>query len=176
MAESPNNDRFAAYTRSASFALTLSSAQIDYLLGLIKIEELAAKYPWYRPAEVNFGKADDIALEWSNSTVQALARRGLVDVVPTPPPVCRHEVIRPSRAGRLLAELLSEAGFAVDPRHLQPVPCHPDDRIPLRVTANGFTADPTPPDRRAPADPDDLPYLSGYRAIVRTAASTGAGS
>lgn len=161
-----SDDRFAAYTRSASFALTLSSAQIGYLQGLIKIEELSAKYPWYRPAEVNFGKAEDIAVEWSNSTVQALARKGLVDVVPTAPPVCRHEVIRPTRAGRLLAELLSEAGFVVDPRLLHPVPCHPDDRIPLRATANGFEALPTPHDRRAPADPSDLPYLSGYRAPV----------
>jgi hypothetical protein len=159
------NDRFAAHTRSASFALTLTSAQIEELLALSETARLAEKYPWYRPHEANFGTAEELAVHWSRSTVRALARKGLVDVVPTPPPVCRHEVVRLSGAGRLLVALLHEAGFTVALASVPPVPLHPDDRTPVVWDNGEFVAGPCPPgDRRDPADAE---FLSLPRHKVR---------
>jgi hypothetical protein len=157
------DDRFAAYTRSASFALTLSSAQAATLLDLVKTRELMAKYSWHRPHEANFGTADDAAVAWSDGTVRALARRGLVDVRPQPIPCTRADVVVPTRAGELVAGLLLEAGFEI---RCAPVHLHPDDRIPLRWEGHELVAMPTPPDRRAPAHPDDIPFLSSYRPTV----------
>ena len=151
------NERFAAHTRSASFALALSSAQIDYLLVAREVVRLAEKYPWYRPREANFGTPEEFAVSVSSSTVRSLARRGLVDVTPHALPVCEHEVVQLTRAGELMCDLLNEAGFEVDPRHVPPVQLHPDDRVRLIPTGSGFDTEPGEPDRR---DPADAPFLS----------------
>lgn len=151
------NDRFAAHTRSASFALTMSHPQIQQVLALDKVMELRRKYPWYEPHHANFGTADQLAVEWSNGTIRSLARRGLVDVVPTEPPCCRTDVIRLTRAGQLLVAMLGEAGFELEPHMVPAVPRHSDDRAKLWFEGMQIHTAPSDGDRR---DPDDAPWLS----------------
>lgn len=147
------SERFSEHVRSASFALTLSAAQIDEVLKLDLIPRLIAKYPWYLNSRtVNFGSAEEAAVQWTNSTVRALARKGLVDVVVVPLPTSKWDVVRLTEPGRLTAAMLLTAGF--EPRlfsHEQVTP-HPDDRIILRPTGDGFETVPSQGDRRDPSD------------------------
>jgi hypothetical protein len=158
------NDRFAAHTRSASFALTLSQPQIEWLLVATKVDELRRKYPWYQPAAAEFGTADELAIQWASSTVRALARKGLVDVTPLPPPCSMYDVVRLTTAGQLMVDLLAEAEFVVDPRLVPGVPLHPDDRVVLDLGAS-TSREPTFTTRSDRRDPHDGPYLRmGHRA------------
>lgn len=155
------NDRFASYTRSASFAVTLSSAMIHTITHLDKAWELRARFPWFTDGyQATFGTAEELAIQWCTPTVRALAKRGLVDVTPKGPPVYQWEVITLTEAGRLMAALLREAGFTADPRHLQ-VPCHPDDRTPVSIVG---PQRPTPFDRRLSMVTEaDLPFMANLR-------------
>lgn len=146
------NTRFSEHVRSASFALTLSAAQINELLLHERINYLRAKYHWYQPGVVNFGSADEVATEWTTPTIRALVRKGLVNVVALPVPCSRYDVIRLTEAGRLTAALLEQAGFEVSLMSHHQVPPHPDDRIKLIPTGDGFDTIPSPGDRRDPAD------------------------
>lgn len=159
---SAGNDRFESYTRSASFALSLSSNMIQLLLWLHTVSDLASRYPWFRPREANFGEPTQVAIDWSSSAVKALARRGLVDVNPQAPPCCFHEVIRLTEAGRLMALLLIEAGFLSSLLFTDQIPPHPDDRIKIRL--DGGPTPPKPHDRRLDVMLErDRPFLMMLR-------------
>lgn len=75
------SNKFSEYTRSSAFHLDLSQRMINVLLG-----------------ECGFTKGDD---RMSLATYNALIERGLLERKPT----------RPTHAGRLVAQLLVEAGF-----------------------------------------------------------------
>ena len=153
------DERFAAYTRSSAFALTLSAPQIDFLLCRAKTAELEAKYPWYG-ADITFGTADELAVQMCTSTVRALTRKGLVDVTPTEPPCRASDIVRLSPAGLVVVELLKHAGFEVSPRSIAAVPPHPDDRHRIVVGDNfSMSIDRSRGDRR---DPVDAPFLSRF--------------
>lgn len=163
------NEAFASYTRSASFALTLSARQINWLLRRAKIVELTERYPWYDGAfPINFGDetgARDAAL-LTDSTVRALVRRGLVTVTPRPLPTTDMEIVEVTRAGEILTDLLIEAGFEVDPRTVPKVHRHPDDRARIVVSGHGITHEPSGPDRRAPVHPGDELFLAGPVGVL----------
>lgn len=133
------DDRFAAHTRSASFALTLSQPMITRLLSLNQSAYLTAKYPWHRPLEVNFGTPADAVAEWTDPTMRGLLRRGLLDVhIPDAVPFLRHECFPLTKAGRILCDLLVEADFTLDAERFHPkVPPHPDDRHVLSFVEDG---------------------------------------
>lgn len=144
------HDRFAAYTRSASFAFTLSAPQANRLLWYVKVTELRDKYPWYDPWPINFGEATRMASDHSDSVIRALTRRGLLDVNPTPAPCSVLDVITLTEAGRLMAAMLRIAGFEWP--KVPAVPPHPDDRIKLAVRNDEVVVTERPHDRRDPAD------------------------
>jgi len=157
-----SNERFESYTRSASFAVTLSSPMISTLLHMDKSDDLRRRFPWFTEGHpASFGTADELAVQWCTSSIRALVKRGLVDVTPKPPPVYRWEVLTLTWAGRLMVGLLTEAGFAVNPHSGLQVPPHPDDRIPLSL--DGVDR-PVPVDRRVSMMTDgDLPFMSFLR-------------
>lgn len=151
------NEQFANHTRSASFALTLSAPQIEYLLARAKTEELMAKYPWYVGCqEINFGDPSGVeaSIFHTTGTIRALARRGLVTVQAKPLPTTDYEIVQVTEAGRLVTLLLAEAGFEVSPRSVRPVYPHPDDRHPIRASEDGhdLVFERSERDRRDPAD------------------------
>jgi hypothetical protein len=157
------NSAFEAYTRSASFALTLSSPMIDRLMALDRIRQLGDRYPWYRSVGLaNFGTPESLVAQWLDSTNRALVRRGLLEVVvPDALPVHRTDVTPLTRAGQLTVGLLTEAGFLLDPTKVTPVPPHPDDRIKVDL---GGTTWPTPHDRRLDLMiEEDKPFLGFLR-------------
>lgn len=162
---SARDDRFAAYTRSASFALTLSHAQIHRLLHHDTVAMLRQEYPWFRPFPINFGVGVDHAVQASDATTRALARKGLLNVVPIDPPTDHYDIISLSEAGVYTAQLLRVAGFTIDPRFVPSVPPHPDDRI--RVHLDGTESE-RPHDRRLDSPEHLWPYLS----MLRTRATT----
>ena len=145
------NDAFESYTRSASFALTLSSPQIGRLLTKAKIAELTERFPWYGDSrtEINFGTVEEAVAGQMDSTNRALVRKGLLEVVvPESLPCQRESIVVLTTAGRLTVGLLIEAGFAVDPRSVPSVFCHPDDRIKLTPTLDHWEVSDRPHDRR----------------------------
>jgi hypothetical protein len=148
------NERFTATTRSASFALTLSDPQIQRLLSLRKMAELRAKYHWYEPHNANFGSPEEHATHLCDSTIRALVRKGLVDVVIADElPTCMPDVIVPTRAGELMTDLLVEANFELDPRWVPSVPRHSEDRLRLGPPFGPPEPEGQPVyDRRDPAD------------------------
>lgn len=149
------NERFTATTRSATFALTLSEPQIQRLMSLRKMVELRAKYHWYEPYNANFGTPEDHAAHLCDSTVRALVRKGLVDVVIAELPACMTDVIVLTRAGELMVDLLVEANFELNPRWVPEVPRHSDDRVKLDLFGPQPPPDAPPSpvyDRRDPAD------------------------
>lgn len=157
------NDRLAAYSRSASFAVAVSDAQVRELLALAKNAELMAKYPWHEGwPETNFGTAEELAVQWSTAQVRALVRKGFIDVVPTPPPCHRHQVIRLTDAGRALVDLLLLAGFEALPVDVPSVSKHPDDKPVVNLGAPDHRPS-VPTDRR---DPADRPFLAGVGPAI----------
>lgn len=163
-----SNDRFAATTRSASFALTLTGPQIQRMLSLRKMRELQAKYPWYEPYLANFGTPESHAAHLCDSTVRSLIRKGLIDVVIGELPATMLDVLVPTKAGELMIDLLIEADFELNPQWCPGVPRHSDDRIKLDLFGPGpRPGDPPTPiyDRR---DPADIAYFYGGPVPERT--------
>lgn len=160
------NDRFEAWSRSASFALTLSSPQIAKVLFMHKERDLIARFPWFetgRPANNFCTDANEVAAQLTDSTVRALVRRGLVNVTPKERPAFNHDVVTLTRAGELIAMLLIEAGFTAPPAGLM-VNLHPDDRAPSRWVDGDIEVGPWPHDRRLDTMlPDDVPYMAAPR-------------
>jgi hypothetical protein len=173
------NAAFAAHTRAATFALALSHNQISRVLEHHKVDELRRKYPWYQPRTVNFGKypsdlttdpglALQTAWDWlgADSTDRSLIRKGLfeLDLAEHEPgsnladaPACRYALLHLTLAGALVAELLIEAGFEVDPARIWKVPPHPDARPVIDVGQDVSHLPPRIPDDR---DPADGPFLA----------------
>ena len=152
-----SEDRFSAYTRSASFALTLSHAQIHRVLHLDTVAMLRQEFPWFRPFPINFGSGADHAVQGSDGTARALARKGLLNVVPLDPPTDHYEIFSLSEAGVYTAQLLRVAGFTIDPKHVPCVPPHPDDRIMIHLDGRPSER---PYDRRLDSPEHLWPYLS----------------
>lgn len=147
------NDAFAAHTRSASFALTLSHPQINRMLYHAEVDRLRAKYPWWEtPYQNNFDSAESYAVFCSDSTVRALTRRGLMSVTPLDPPCTMYDVVQLTDAGRLVVALLAEADFHLDPAQRPRVHPHPDDRHRIVVAGGDFEFERNPNDRRDPED------------------------
>lgn len=156
-AESEN--RFASYTRSTAFALSLSSAMVQDLLNLDLDRVLVEAFPWMRDRwSVNFGGPDSM-VGWVSPTSLALERRGLLEHVSAPPPVMRFETLRLTEAGRLMVPVLHAAGFEAERHSARLVHRHPDDRIPMSL--DGTDPGPTPRDRRLDAHPSLWRWCSG---------------
>ena len=166
------NDQFAGAVRSASFAMTLSHAQIGWLLARSKNEELADKYEWHEPfGVINFGTPEDTVAGLCNPTVRSLVRRGLVEVHVCDLPCTARDVLQITTAGRLVVALLGEAGFEVDPRHVRPVKLHPDDRHKIDAPSAGrLTFTRVDRDRR---DPADAPFLMMGHKLARAGGHDG---
>lgn len=158
------NPAFEAFTRNTAFNLSLSSAMCNTIMEHALADRLRAKYPWALPNTwVNFGTPEHAAAMYvSDRTNRALVRRGLLRIeIPETLPACRFDIVALTRAGELMADLLAEAGFALDPEHYPwlRVTCHPDDRIPVEVGA--VDQPPTPRDRRLDmVEAWDRPWMS----------------
>ena len=168
------NLAFTAHTRSATFALTLSDPMIGRLLRHREVDRLRAKDPWYEPHAINFGKVPDgtadpnlqlqAAWDWlgCDSTDRALIRRGLLELNigdrkpgsnMVDAPASRYDLIRTTMAGALVAELLVEADFHLDPASVPGVPPHPESRPIIDVGQGGAKLrEPLLPEQRDEAD------------------------
>lgn len=158
MQQAVENERFTQYVRSASFAITLSHAQIQELLRHEKVDELRHKYDWYHPAQVNFGTPEESAAAWITSTIRSLIKKGFISMTIRDLPTTRYDVLQLTDAGLLVCMLLREAQFEADPKGIQAVPLHPDDRHILHLDKpERNRLERVDRDRR---DPADLPYLA----------------
>lgn len=121
---------FADYTRSTAFSLSLSAKMIDRILIRATVDDLATRYPWWTGPRWSSRPGDTGLADFTDSTSNALARRGLIEWIECP---CANgqagarESLTP--AGSALAELLRLAEFTTTWRAagMGAIPAHPDD-------------------------------------------------